>query len=67
MTLPPELTLGPSTIPEAGTGVFTTTFIPRNTWLAEYEGEVVVSSKLISNYAFKVRHHFMLTLKVLNF
>lgn len=30
-----------STIPDAGIGVFSKTFIPRNTWLAEYEGVYV--------------------------
>ncbi|KAK2166957.1 hypothetical protein LSH36_33g08030 [Paralvinella palmiformis] len=36
----------PSTIPNANLGVFATTFIPKNTWLGEYEGDIVPSTLL---------------------
>ena len=53
-TVPPELRLGTSTVKGAGTGVYATTFIPRYTWLGEYEGETILSQDQISDYAFKV-------------
>ncbi|KAK2166959.1 hypothetical protein LSH36_33g08077 [Paralvinella palmiformis] len=33
----------PSKIPNAGLGVFATTFIPKNTWIGEYEGDILPS------------------------
>ena len=53
-SLPPQVELRQSNIPGAGLGVFANTFIPRYTWLAEYEGEVVVEHDHISDYAWTV-------------
>jgi len=47
----------PSTIPNANLGVFATTFIPKNTWLGEYEGDIVPSTLLekdLLEYAWNV-------------
>ena len=41
-TMPVEyFKLDASSIPGAGLGIFSTTFIPANTWLGEYEGIVL--------------------------
>ena len=38
LTIPPEIELTFSTIPGAGLGTFAKTFIPKYTWLGEYDG-----------------------------
>ena len=47
-----------SSIPGAGLGAFATTFIPRHTWLGEYEGEFISAEEAeyldTLNYAWKV-------------
>ena len=43
-TLPDGFLFAPSSIPGAGLGVFATTFIPKYTWLGEYEGEFLPSN-----------------------
>jgi len=54
MTLPPQVQIKQSIIPNAGLGAFATTFIPKYTWLAEYEGEIVIYEDEISPYAWSV-------------
>ncbi len=45
----------PSSIPRAGMGAFTSTFIPRHTWLGEYEGEFLETrGRFRSAYRFLV-------------
>ena len=39
--MPDVLYIDKSEVPEAGLGIFSNNFIPRYTWLAEYEGEVL--------------------------
>ena len=53
-SLPPQAMLKESDIPGAGLGVVATTFIPRYTWLAEYEGEIHAEDES-SDYAWAVR------------
>ena len=53
-SLPSQVELKQSKIPGAGLGVFATTFIPRYTWLAEFEGEVIIEYEHISDYAWTV-------------
>ncbi|CAH1778582.1 unnamed protein product [Owenia fusiformis] len=43
-TLPPGLRLAKSTIPNAGTGVFSDVFIPKGTYFGPYDGDVVYRS-----------------------
>ena len=43
-----------SSIPDAGIGVISTTFIPKYTWLAEYEGEIDVEGHSLSDYTWDV-------------
>ena len=40
--MPPEVEIVPSKMPNAGFGVISKTFIPKYTWLAEYEGITVL-------------------------
>ena len=54
LTIPKYLRLGNSSIPGAGYGIFATEFIPKYTWLGEYEGEMVQEMYLISEYAWAV-------------
>ncbi len=54
-SIPSELYLDKSTIPEAGLGIFSKSFIPKYTWLGEYEGEVLTSNSGESYYMFTVR------------
>ena len=54
LTAPQEVSIKASTIPEAGLGAFALTFIPRNTFLAIYEGEVILHKDFISDYAWTV-------------
>ena len=59
-TLPRELELSVSIIRGAGLGIRATTFIPTNTWMAEYEGTVDHEhGPQYSEYSFKVprKHH----------
>lgn len=51
LTLPPGVRIAQSLIPGAGNGIFATTFIPKYTWLGEYEGEIVTDADQISDYA----------------
>ena len=41
LSIPSGVELGPSKIPGAGRGILATTFLPRYTWLMEYEGEIM--------------------------
>ena len=41
LTLPPGLRISPSKIKRAGFGVFSDTFIPKYTWLGDFEGEII--------------------------
>ena len=56
MTLPPEVEIIPSKMPNAGFGVISKTFIPKYTWLAEYEGITVLPDEkdYTSAYAWSV-------------
>ena len=54
LTLPPEVELTKSSIPEARLGIIARTFLRKYTWLAEYEGEIVVDEQEISDYAWGV-------------
>ena len=40
-TVPPELEITFSTIPGAGLGIMSKAFIPKHTWLGEYDGTTV--------------------------
>ena len=55
-TLPSFLYVAPSMYPDAGLGVYTSTFLPKYTWLQEYEGEILTGDQegLISWYAWSV-------------
>ena len=56
MTVPPEVEIAPSKIDGTGLGVVAKTFIPKYTWLGEYEGFTVGSSEedYISDYTWTV-------------
>ena len=54
-TIPHEVKLARSTIPDAGLGIFAKTFLAKFTWLSEYEGEIVKDEDIISDYAWAVR------------
>ena len=54
LTIPPEVELTRSNIPQAGLGIRATTFIPSYTWLGEYEGETMVEEHLMTEYSFHV-------------
>ena len=56
LTVPPEVEIVPSKMPNAGLGVVSKTFIPKYTWLAEYEGFTVLPHEEdhISAYAWSV-------------
>ena len=41
LTVPPGIRIAPSSIPGAGMGAFTNTFLPRHTWLGEFQGEYI--------------------------
>ena len=58
MTVPPELEITFSTIPGAGLGIMSKAFIPKHTWLAEYEGTTARPKMrhLISSYAWTVSY-----------
>lgn len=53
-TVPPEVEVVPSRIPGAGLGVVSRIFIPRHTWLAEYEGTIITGDEKASVYAWQV-------------
>ena len=56
LTMPPEVEIVPSKMANAGLGVVSKTFIPKYTWLAEYEGFTVLPQEEahISEYAWGV-------------
>ncbi len=54
MTLPPSVELRESSIPGGGLGIFAKTFIKKFTWLAEYEGEIILDHDDVSDYAWEV-------------
>ena len=56
LTVPPEVEIVPSKMPNAGLGVVSTTFIPKYAWLGEYEGLTVLPREVdyISYYAWTV-------------
>ena len=54
LTIPPEVSLQKSIIEDAGIGVITNTFIPRYTWLGEYEGEMKLLPEFSSGYSWRV-------------
>ena len=56
LTVPPEVEIVPSKMPNAELGVVSKTFIPKYTWLAEYEGLTVLPHEEghISTYAWSV-------------
>ena len=45
---PPDFKIRLSSIPKAGLGVYAQTFIPKNTWLGEYEG-LILPAEYIGN------------------
>ena len=61
LTVPPQFRVGWSSIPGAGMGVFTKTFIRKHTWLAEYEGrlfkydEKLLKDRNFRDYSWRVR------------
>ena len=56
LTVPPEVEIVPSKMPNTGLGVVSKTFIPKYTWLGEYEGFTVLPHEEghISTYAWSV-------------
>ena len=55
LTVPPEVEIVPSKMPNAGLGVISKTFIPKYAWLGEYEGLTVLPHEnQISAYAWSV-------------
>lgn len=56
-TVPPGVILTHSKIPDGGLGIISETFIEKHTWLAEYEGEIIVNHDEISDYAWKVKRN----------
>ena len=56
MTVPPELEITFSRIPGVGLGIVSKTFIPKYTWLGEYEGVSVrpMTGSVASLYTWKV-------------
>ena len=56
LTVPPEVEIVPSKMPNAGLGVVSKTFIPKYAWLAEYQRLTVLSQEEahISAYAWGV-------------
>ena len=64
LTLPQGLEIAPSKIKGAGFGVLSNTFIPKYTWLGEYEGEIVPRENAlnVSWYAWQVSELWFLLL-----
>ena len=55
LTVPPEVEIVPSKMPNAGLGVVSKTLIPKYAWLGEYEGLTVLPHEnQISAYAWSV-------------
>ena len=55
LTVPPEVEIVPSKMPNAGLGVISKTFVPKYAWLGEYEGLTVLPHEnQISAYAWSV-------------
>ena len=57
LTVPPEVEIIPSKIDGAGLGVVAKTFIPKYTWLGEYDGITIVPNEedYISDYTWQVK------------
>ena len=56
LTVPPEVEIVPSKMPNAGLGVVSKTFIPKYAWLGEYEGFTMLPGEedYTSAYAWSV-------------
>ena len=56
LTVPPQVEIVPSKMPNAGLGVISKTFIPKYAWLGEYQGFTVLPNEVdyISYYAWTV-------------